>query len=174
MKARKKRKDAKRWQKYRQPKATPVHFVRLRLPRVEIAPGRKWFVVRTRPRMDERVSEELKALGAETYVPLLVEKRVRRNRRVEYPQHPAAGYVFAGTTLTAETVSALGHVDGAVEVLSGADGPLEVEPSALQLFADILTRCNEQAREAFSTTPKPARIKGLAQLREVIYGLEQG
>jgi hypothetical protein len=96
---RKKRKDAQRWRKYRQPKATPVHFVRLRLPRVEIAPGRKWFVVRTLPRMDQRVAEELGGLGAETYVPVLVEERVRRGRRIEHPQHPAAGYVFAGTTL---------------------------------------------------------------------------
>jgi hypothetical protein len=76
-----KKHSAKRWRKYRQPKATPVHFVRLRLPRVEIAPGRKWFVVRTLPRMDQRVAEELQALGAETYVPVLVEERVRRGRR---------------------------------------------------------------------------------------------
>jgi hypothetical protein len=164
-----KKHSAKRWRKYRQPKATPVHFVRLRLPRVEIAPGRKWFVVRTLPRMDQRVAEELQALGAETYVPVLVEERVRRGRRVEHPQHPAAGYVFAGTA-AAEAVSAFGHVDGAVEVLAADGGPYEVKPEALQLFADILTRCNEEAREASSTVPKPRRIRGLAQLREVVYG----
>jgi hypothetical protein len=165
-----KKRDAKRWRKYRQPKATPVHFVRLRLPRVEIAPGRRWFVVRTLPRMDQRVAEELQALGAETYVPVLVEERIRRGRRIEHPQHPAAGYVFAGTTLAAEAASALGHVDGAVEVLAAADGPSEVKPEALQLFADILTRCNEEAREALSTISKPRRVRGLARLREVVYG----
>jgi hypothetical protein len=165
-----KKRDARRWRKYRQPKATPVHFVRLRLPRVEIAPGRKWFVVRTLPRMDQRVAEELQALGAETYVPVLVEERVRRGRRIEHPQHPAAGYVFAGTTLAADGASVLGHVDGAVEVLAADGGPSEVKPEALQLFADILTRCNEEAREASSTVAKPRRIRGLAHLREVVYG----
>jgi hypothetical protein len=126
-------------------------------------------VVRTLPRMDQRVAEELQALGAETYVPVLVEERVRRGRRIEHPQHPAAGYVFVGTA-AAEAVSALGHVDGAVEVLAADGGPYEVKPEALQLFADILTRCNEEAREASSTVPKPRRIRGLAQLREVVYG----
>jgi hypothetical protein len=165
---RRKHKNAKPW-RHRQPKVTPTHFVRLKLPRVEIASGRKWFVVRTLPRMDQRVAEELQALDAETYVPVLVEERVRRGRRIEHPQHPAAGYVFAGTAVT-EAVSSFGHVDGAVEVLAADGGPYEVKPEALQLFADILTRCNEEAREALSTVAKSRRIRGLAQLREVVYG----
>src|SRR3954451_24943215 len=98
----KKRKGAKRWQKYRTPKiATPTHFVRLKLPRVEIALDKKWFVIRTLPHMDQRAARELQALGVETYVPVLIEERIRCGRKIEHPQRPAAGYVFAGTTLSA-------------------------------------------------------------------------
>jgi hypothetical protein len=153
------------------PAPSPVHFVRLRLPKVELAEGRRWFVVRSQPMMDTRVERELKALGAETYVPFLVEKRARRGRLVDHKALPAAGYVFAGTEAP-ETVSAFGRVDGALEVLAGAGGPSEVKREALQVFADILTRCNEEAREA--EAKKPARARGLAELANLIYVAEPG
>jgi hypothetical protein len=78
---------------------------------------------------------------------------------------PAAGYVFAGTGEGLGRVLAFGRCDGALEVMAGAGGPSEVDREALQVFADILTCCNEERR-------KPVRLRGLDSLRrlELSYG----
>lgn len=151
--------------RYQIAKLTPTYFVRLKLPRVEISPGQKWYIVRTMAHADRRVAEGIQSLGAEVYVPTLVEERVRRGKRVEVPDLPAAGYVFAGTTEGLGRVLAFGRCDGALEVMAGAGGPSEVDREALQVFADILTCCNEERR-------KPVRLRGLDSLRrlELSYG----
>jgi hypothetical protein len=151
--------------RYQIAKLTPTYFVRLKLPRVEISPGRKWYIVRTMAHADRRVAEGIQSLGAEVYVPTLVEERVRRGKRVEVPGLPAAGYVFAGTGEGLGRVLAFGRCDGALEVMAGAGGPSEVDREALQVFADILTCCNEERS-------KPVRLRGLDSLRrlELSYG----
>src|SRR5215217_5423237 len=90
--------------RYQQPRPTPVHHIRLRLPRVEITADRKWYVIRTMAQMDRRFEREATELGFQTYIPTLVEQRPRRGKLVESPVYPAAGYVFAGTQGASECV----------------------------------------------------------------------
>jgi hypothetical protein len=149
------------------PKQTPVHFVRLKLPRVEISTERKWFVVRTMAQMDNRVRDGLHDIGAETYLPILVEERIRRNKRVEWPQRPLAGYVFAG--IIGGSPMALGHCEGAIEVLTLDGQPVEVPTTALQAFADHVTGCNEERREALAATRQKIKLRGLETLKRIRY-----
>src|SRR4051812_22996645 len=111
------RKSCRRRRRYQlAKKPTPAHFVRLKLPRVEITHGRQWYVVRTMANLDRRFEREARQLGAETYIPTLVEERVRRNRKIEVGVYPAAGYVFLGTQEPPGSVLAFGRCDGALEV----------------------------------------------------------
>src|SRR5215204_4466252 len=91
---------------------------RIKLPRVEIDDGAsRWYVIRTAASMDRRVAREVENGGAKAYVPVLVEERTRRSRRVEEASLPAAGYVFAGVQEPATCVLAFGRCDGALGVL---------------------------------------------------------
>jgi hypothetical protein len=149
------------------PKQTPVHFVRLKLPRVEISPDRRWYVVRTMAQMDNRVRDSLNDIGAETYLPILVEERIRRNKRIEWPQRPLAGYVFAG--IVNDNPMALGHCEGALEVLTVDGQPAEIPTLALQAFADHVTGCNEERREAREATRQKIKLRGLETLKRIRY-----
>jgi transcription antitermination factor NusG len=154
---------------YKTVKHTPAHYVRLKLPKVEITPDRRWYVVRTMAHQDRRVAEQLEERGAVTYRPVLVEERVKRGKRVELPKYPAAGYVFAGLQEAVQGVERLFGCQGAVEVLSGQGGPLEVPSVDLQVFADRMTLANEDAREAMAIIHKPQRVRGLAELKRIVY-----
>jgi transcription antitermination factor NusG len=124
---------------------------------VEISTERKWFVVRTMAQMDNRVRDGLHDIGAETYLPILVEERIRRNKRVEWPQRPLAGYVFAG--IIGGSPMALGHCEGAIEVLT--------------LDADHVTGCNEERREALAATRQKIKLRGLETLNRLRYSTNQ-
>jgi hypothetical protein len=150
---------------------TPTHFVRIQLPKVEIGPDRRWYVVRTLANTDKRVAKEVEDRGAQSYVPMLVEERVRRHRIIEATSYPAAGYVFVGTDVPPEHVPALARCDGAVEVLTTAnDAPEQVNVIDLQRFADNLTGCNAERREAYAMARRPTRARGFDNLRRALYG----
>src|SRR5215207_693163 len=155
----------RRRRKYQTPKPTPTYFVRLKLPKVEISADRQWFIIRTMAQMDRSVAAQIARLGAEAYVPTLVEERIRRGKKVEVPDLPAAGYVFAGVIEAPERVLAFGRCQGALEVMARDGAPSEVKKEALQIFADVLTCCNEERREASELERKPVRLRGLDSLR---------
>ena len=157
----------RRKQRLRRPQPMPLRYVvPLRLPRVEITPDRRWYVVRTLAQMDNRVLEGLRGLGAETYLPVLVEERIRRGRRIEWPQKPLAGYVFVGV---ADNPMRCVQCEGVLEILTADGAPVAVPVEALQEFADHVTGCNEERREAMQARRTKIKLRGLETLKQISY-----
>jgi hypothetical protein len=79
--------------------------------------------------------------------------------------------VFAG--IVTDNPMALGHCEGAIEVLTLDGQPVEVPTPALQAFADHVTGCNEERREAREATRQKIRLRGLETLNRLRYSTNQ-
>jgi hypothetical protein len=116
-------------------KVTPTHHIRLTRVRVEIDPGRTWYVLRVPGRRETEVASELQSVGFETNRPVQQTYVRRGNRIFEIEARPVAGYVFAGAPGGVDGRSALWAYHAAclapkppVSLPDGSGGMVDIQP----------------------------------------------
>ena len=87
-----------------------------------------WYVIQTKPRLEDQVRAALERKGIEIYLPLVRVRRVNPRARPWAPFFPC--YVFARADLACVGVSALQWTPGSVRML-GFDGEPAVVPDAV-------------------------------------------
>ena len=109
-----------------------------------------WFVLQAAPMSERKAEEELRADGADVWVPRFYEVTVRRNRKVEGIHEFFPRYLFAGVPAIEVprengkverrpvTLAPLYRCDHITDVL-GADAPLAIPAPVLQVLADRMT-----------------------------------
>lgn len=132
-----------------------IHASRVRTPNRPpkeipiIAPSRievddvRWIAVRTAPKCELRVAQDLAALGYRPYCPLgakfvFWKNGRQRAQRKFVRQFPVfAGYIFVG--LSAGRVLARDTVEKIVSILGDSSGPLRIPPSAIGTINSLET-----------------------------------
>lgn len=102
-----------------------------------INPRLTWYVLQAAPMSERKAEDELRADGAEVWVPRFYEITVRRNRKVEGIHEFFPRYLFAGVQRASEA-GRLFRCDHVTDVL-GADAPLAIPAGVLQVLADRMT-----------------------------------
>lgn len=54
-----------------------------------------WFVLKTKPKQEQRAKQNLENQAARTYLPMLSRERIQRNKRVTVSEPLFPGYIFA-------------------------------------------------------------------------------
>jgi len=133
----------------------------------EVAPERRWYVVRVAPGQDKAVDNSLAEAGIDRWMPeekRVVKRRVAGGRMVRKDEmRPCLiGYVFVHIVSCPEHWHGIKKIDGCLDVLGGMERPW---PVLEKEFAEL--------RDLFGLSPK-ARERVLAERVKQAMALEPG
>lgn len=120
------------------------------------APGaRGWFVVQSTPRGEEDAVESLRAIGCDTFLPVMMKEVIhRRSRKVRIVTLILFNrYLFAELPLALDAWRTIAACKGVQQVL-GAGGPAPIPAEAVQRFRAA------QAAKLFDETNEARRRRG--------------
>lgn len=129
-------------------------------PRVDYEAGRRWFVVRTNPRCEDRALANLSAAGFDAFLPKGKRETVhaRTKARIERPFTLMVGYVFAAVpvVLQNEHWPVLKACQGVRGVLGTDKGPLALPEREVELLriAEVEDRLRVE-REVRASAMRP-------------------
>ena len=76
-----------------------------------------WYVVRTKPRQEALARDNLECQAFETYLPLILEKRRRRQRSVDVCAPLFAGYLFVNVEAGVQSIGPIRSTFGAIGIV---------------------------------------------------------
>jgi transcription antitermination factor NusG len=105
----------------------------------------KWYAVCTYPRYEKTVADQLEAKGVETFLPIAVTERQRKDRRVKLQMPVFPGYVFTRIDM-GDRNKVLGAF-GVVRILSSNGKPMPIdntEIEGIRICAERVSRFETQ------------------------------
>jgi transcriptional antiterminator RfaH len=99
---------------------------------------KKWYVVLTKPKQEERAEEHLIAQGGEVFLPRLQLEKMRKGKRVEVIEPLFPGYLFVNVEGCEQLIGSIRSTRGVRQLLKFGIEPLEIQDA---LISDLRNRC---------------------------------
>lgn len=101
-------------------------------PTRALAPGERWYVVRTRAKREAGAEAQLKAQGFHVFLPRVV-RTVRHARKMRTARTPAfPGYLFVALDLQRDRWRSVNGTFGVSELIMGEDAPMPVPKGVVE------------------------------------------
>jgi len=91
-----------------------------------------WYVLHTKSRSEKVVHEVLNKKAIEVFLPTVVVRSKRKDRRVMLDMPLFPGYVFVKTDLQADRYLNILKTPGAVKLIGNKEGPVAVETPVIE------------------------------------------
>lgn len=116
--------------------------------------GGAWFVIRTKPRAEERAADSLRERSVIPFLPCLLVRRRHGSRRWQALEPLFPGYLFARFAPHAEVIARIRWAPGVKHVLGNEGGPMPVPEEVVQ-------HLQERAGERGYILPEPSFTPGM-------------
>lgn len=120
----------------------------------------RWYAIRTRYRFEQKVTDQLRSKGMETYLPLLEETHRWSDRRKAIRTPLFSGYTFAHLQLSAGSRLELVRTEGVLGLITFGPVAVPVPDHQIAEIQAVLSRGVRCSLHAFLQRGQRVRIRG--------------
>ena len=118
----------------------------------------QWYVVRAKPRQEQRALANLRNQQIEAFMPQLTVTKVRRGKRTQVVEPMFPGYVFIELDQYASMYHKVKHTFGVAKILTFGEHPAIVPPALIEELQHISADTTQSVSENLPTVGQRMEI----------------